>query len=296
MKSEAIPLPRSERLMTDLAELIKVRLTMLVLLTTLVGFLWGSTDEVHYGLLCAVMVGTGLSAAGAAALNQWMERVWDGLMKRTQNRPLPARRMRPTDALCLGLLFSVAGVVLLALLVNMAAALLVMLTLVSYLMIYTPMKRTTALNTLAGAVPGALPPLIGWVGARDAVELPGMVLFAILFLWQMPHFLAIAWMFREEYAAAGFCMLSRWDEDGSATARQAVIYSMALTLTSLLPSVIRMNTPVYFIGAFLLGALFTGAAVRFLIQRTRGAARFLFFVSIIYLPLLMGLLLVTRAR
>lgn len=294
MKAESLPQNQAESLLSDLSTLVKARLSFLVLITTLVGFLMGVQGPMDYVLLGATLIGTALSACGAAALNQWWERELDAKMKRTCNRPLPMGRLHAQDALYLGIFLSAAGVVLLAFATNLLTAFLAALTVLSYLFVYTPMKRLTSLNTIVGAVPGALPPVIGWTAAGNGLSLEAWLLFAILFLWQMPHFLAIAWMYRDDYEAAGFQMLTIGDEDGMSTARQAVMYSMALLATSLLPGVIRVNSPVYFFGAFILGILFTAFAVRFSMARTRGNARALFFASILYLPLLLGLMVLTR--
>jgi protoheme IX farnesyltransferase len=294
MKTATETAAEPQSLLSDLAELVKARLSLLVLSTTLVGFLLGQGREpISWIALAATLVGTALSACGAAALNQWWERDVDALMRRTRTRPLPAGRMHPTDALLFGIFFAGFGIVCLAFVDTLAAAL-AAATVVVYVLIYTPLKRISAINTLVGAIPGALPPLIGWIAATGEASLPGWVLFAILWFWQMPHFLAIAWMYRDEYAAAGFIFLTGRDTNGSATSRQAVLYSLCLVPVSLVPAFIGLNTPAYFIGALVLGAAFCGLALRFAWQRTRDAARVLFFASIIYLPLLLALLVATR--
>ncbi|MDD5200624.1 MAG: heme o synthase [Terrimicrobiaceae bacterium] len=284
--------PRS--LLADLAELVKARLSMLVLATTLVGYLLGQgSAAISWIALTATLVGTALSAGGAAALNQWWERDTDALMRRTRTRPLPAGRMHPGDALLFGVFFSGFGVACLAL-VNSLSASLAAATIVIYVLVYTPLKRISAINTLVGAIPGALPPLIGWIAATGDASLPGWVLFAILWFWQMPHFLAIAWMYRDEYAGAGFIFLTGRDPDGRATARQMILYSLCLVVVSVGPAFIGLNSMFYFFGALLLGAAFCGLALHFGRHRTREAARSLFFASIIYLPLLLALLVATR--
>ncbi len=281
--------------LSDLADLVKARLSLLVLSTTLVGFLLGQgRAPMEWLLLAATLVGTAFSACGAAALNQWWERDVDALMRRTRTRPLPAGRMHPKDALLFGMVFSVFGVASLAI-VNALSALLAAATIVIYVLVYTPLKRVSAINTLVGAIPGALPPLIGWIAATGQASLPGWVLFAILWFWQMPHFLAIAWMYRDEYASAGFVFLTGRDHDGSATARQAALYTVCLTLVSLVPAFIGMNNTMYFFGALALGAAFSGLTLNFAWQRTRESARLLFFASIIYLPLLLALLVIARS-
>ncbi len=294
MKSATETTTEPQSLASDLAELVKARLSLLVLSTTLVGFLLGQgRSPISWIDLSATLIGTALSACGAAALNQWWERDVDALMRRTRTRPLPAGRMHPTDALLFGIFFSVFGIACLAF-VNPLAASLAAATVIVYVLIYTPLKRISSINTLVGAVPGALPPLIGWIAATGQANLPGWVLFAILWFWQMPHFLAIAWMYREEYAAAGFIFITGHDTNGGATSRQAVLYALCLLPVSLVPAFIGLNTPAYFIGALGLGAAFGALAIRFALRRTRDAARVLFFGSIIYLPLLLALLVATR--
>ncbi|MCX6964567.1 MAG: heme o synthase [Verrucomicrobia bacterium] len=280
-------------LLDDVMELVKARLSLLVLLTTLVGFLIAWRGPIPWILLTATLLGTALCAGGAAALNQWMERDIDARMKRTRERPLPAGRMSPRDALLFGLLFSLAGIAILGLFTNLRAAFLAFATIAIYIIVYTPMKRMSSLNTLVGAVPGALPPLIGWVAARGSYSLEGGLLFATLFFWQMPHFLAIAWMFRDDYKAGGCVMLTDSDPDGSMTGRQALLYSICLIVISLLPGFLGFNSPLYFYGALLLGLAFSAFAAIFLRRRDRDSARNLFFASIIYLPLLLGLLVAT---
>ncbi len=287
----------SESFFGDLCELVKVRLSLLVLCTTFVGYLLGlGAAPVNFLLMAATLIGTALSACGASALNQWWEREHDAGMERTRDRPLPGGRMHANDALMLGLFSCATGFVCLGLLVNWLTALLALLTIATYVLVYTPMKRATDLNTLVGAVPGALPPLIGWTAATGSAGLGGWVLFGILWFWQMPHFLAIAWMYKDEYAGAGYVMLTGKDEDGFATARQSVLYAGCLLVISLLPGLIGLNTVYYFFGAFVLGIGFVALAVNFLRLRTRSGARLLFFGSIIYLPLLLGLLIATRSR
>ena len=280
-------------LLDDVMELVKARLSLLVLLTTLVGFLIAWRGPIPWVLLTATLLGTALCAGGAAALNQWMERDIDARMKRTRERPLPAGRMSPRDALLFGLLFSLAGIAILGLFTNLRAAFLAFATIAIYIVVYTPMKRMSSLNTLVGAIPGALPPLIGWVAARGSYSLEGGLLFATLFFWQMPHFLAIAWMFRDDYKAGGCVMLTDSDPDGSMTGRQALLYSICLIVISLLPGFLGFNSPLYFYGALLLGLAFSAFAAIFLRRRDRDSARNLFFASIIYLPLLLGLLVAT---
>ena len=282
---------KNHHLLSDLMELVKLRLSVLVLITTLVGFLLGWMGPMDYFLLSTTLLGTALSACGASALNQWWEHELDSLMKRTKDRPLPAKRLHPRDALLFGLLSVVIGTALLLFFVNVLSAFLGFATVAIYVLGYTPMKRHTTLNTLLGAVPGAIPPLLGWTAATGEMGLDGVILFLLLWFWQMPHFLAIAWLYRDDYATAGFRMLSVNDPEGLMTARQALLYALGLLAVSLLPGLIGMATPLYFLVAFILGGLFAAAALFFVIHRTRENARRLFFASIIYLPLILGALL-----
>ncbi len=281
-------------LLADYCELVKARLTSLVLVTTLAGFYMGWNGPMNYLRLFNTMFGTALVAAGAGALNQLIERGPDALMHRTRERPLPAGRMKPDTALLIGFGLAAGGMLYLFFLVNVLSSALAALTMASYVFVYTPLKRVTSLNTLVGAVPGALPPVIGWAAARGTVGVEAGALFAILFCWQMPHFLAIAWLYREDYARGGFVMLTHEDEHGAATGRQAVNYSFALLLVSLTPSLLGMAGREYFLGAFLLGAGMVYCAARMQLAPARIQARQLFFASIIYLPLLLALLALAK--
>jgi protoheme IX farnesyltransferase len=295
MKSAVQSRPRAATAAADLMELVKARLSLLTVATAMAGFALGVRDTWSWLLLASTLAGTALSAAGAAALNQWWERDLDARMKRTQDRPLPAGRMGASDALLTGVVLSVSGVLCLALFANLLAAGLAAATIISYILIYTPLKRVTSLNTIIGAVPGALPPLIGWTAARGSINAEGLTLFAILFLWQMPHFLAIAWLYRADYAQAGFKMLSENDETGAVTGRQAFIYALALLAVSLSPSVFFDYSAIYFYGALLLGAGFASMAANFAVSGgSVPAARWLFLGSIAYLPLLLGLMVLAR--
>lgn len=278
------------------SDLVKARLTTLVMLTTFVGFYLGSGSPVNYLLMFHALAGTALLACGAAALNQYLEREHDALMTRTEDRPLPSGRMRPETALILGGLASGFGMIWLAMAVNPLTALLGAATLVSYLFVYTPLKRVTTLNTVIGAIPGALPPLMGWTAARGSVSSDGWSLFAILFFWQLPHFLAIAWLYREDYARGGFAMLPVVDPDGQRTGRQAVCHTLGLLPVSLCPAIFGLAGAVYFVGAFVLGLAFLWYSVQFSRNLTRQRARQLFFFSIIYLPLLLGLLVFDKVK
>ncbi|GAB4239818.1 MAG: heme o synthase [Candidatus Methylacidiphilales bacterium] len=292
MMNKVLPAPRDVTQlclawMADVAELIKLRLTVMVLATSFLGFYLGSSGRMDGWLLLHTMAGTALVAAGSAALNQLLERDADGRMRRTADRPLPAGRMGPDEGLVLGFTMSVGGLAWLAWGVNLLAALVAALTLGIYLFIYTPMKRVSSLNTPVGAVAGALPPLLGWVAAQGSVSLMGWTLFAILFLWQMPHFMAIAWLYREDYARAGFRMISLGDEDGKLTAGQGLVYAVALVPATLVPSVVGVVGPAYFAAALLLGLGFGWLAFLFFLRPSERSARLLFLGSILYLPLLM---------
>ena len=275
---------------TDFCELIKARLTSLVMVTTLAGFYMGWSGPMNWARLFSALFGTWLVASGSAALNELLERRTDAMMPRTRNRPLPAGRLSPDAALLIGFVLIASGLACLYFLVNLLAATLAAATMATYVFVYTPLKRRTTLNTLVGAIPGALPPMIGWAAARGTVDSGAWALFAILFCWQMPHFLAIAWLYREDYARAGFVMLPNLDETGAITGRQAANYAFALLVVSLLPGVLGMAGLGYFLGAFALGVGMVVFALRMQLAPGRRYARQLFFASIIYLPLLLALL------
>ena len=282
--------------MAVFGELIKARLTFLVLLTTLVGFYVGFRGPMDYLLMLHTLLGTGLVASGAAALNQFLERQHDARMRRTEDRPLPSGRLPPDTALMFGGLSSAAGLIDLALAVNLETSVLGAITLCSYLFIYTPLKRVTTLNTAIGAVPGALPPLMGWTAARGEINLEGWSLFAILFFWQLPHFLAIAWMYRDDYAKAGFAMLPVFDTDGQRTAGQTVSHTLGLLPISLCPFLLKLAGVVYLAGALVLGLAFLWQAVQFSRELSAQRARQLFYASILYLPLLLGLMVLDKIK
>ncbi|MEI6076691.1 MAG: heme o synthase [Verrucomicrobiota bacterium] len=279
-----------------LADLVKARLTALVLLTTFVGFYLGERGTVNYLLMLHALLGTGLVASGAAALNQLLEREYDAKMRRTAGRPLPSGRLQPATVMLIGGICSALGLIYLALLVNLLTSVVGAVTLVSYLFIYTPLKRVTWVNTLVGAIPGALPPLMGWTAARNELSGEGWALFAILAFWQIPHFMAIAWLYRDEYAKAGFVMLPNVDSGGSRTAQQAVSNTIALLLASLCPFAFGLNGKVYLVAALILGAGYFWTAARFAQQLTAQRARQLFLASIIYLPLLIAALVGDKVK
>ncbi len=293
----AVILSTAEKSWTSVfADLVKARLTTLVLLTTLVGFYLGWRGAMNFALMFNTLAATGLVAAGASALNQWLEREYDAKMLRTQSRPLPSGRMQPATVAIFGGVCSVAGLIYLALAVNPLTSIIGAVTLISYLFIYTPLKRVTWLNTAIGAVPGALPPLMGWTAARGELSSEGWALFAILFFWQLPHFFAIAWIYKDEYAKAGFQMLPGIDPDGQRTAQQAVSTTLALLAVSLFPFVFKMAGTFYLVGAIILGAGFLWGAIQFSRQLTLTRARQLFFASIIYLPMLLALMVWNKVK
>jgi heme o synthase len=287
--------PSRNRVVADLAELVKARLTLLVLVTTAVGFYLGSESPIDYMALFHVVFGTAAAAAGAAALNQWWERRADALMRRTRTRPIPAGRMRSPQALALGIVLSIFGVGYLAIVCNALSAALAAITIAIYIFAYTPLKRASTANTAVGAIPGAIPPIIGWAAARGSIGAGAWSLFAIVFLWQLPHFFAIAWMYREDYSRAGFRMISSDDRSGERSASQSVFFCILLLVIAGLPAFLGIANFVYLAIELLLGGLFIAVAMRFLRMRTPGSARSLFIASIVYLPLLLGALVLTKS-
>jgi heme o synthase len=280
--------------LADFVELTKPRITTLVVLTALVGFVMGSPGTPATLPLVIVLAGTGLVAAGASTLNMVLERDTDALMHRTRSRPLAAGRMRAPEAIAFGLLLTTLGLVGLLGLSGPLPAGVALVTWFTYLFCYTPLKRRTSLSTLVGAVPGALPPVIGWAAARGAIDGGAFVLFAILFLWQVPHFLAIAWIYREDYARGGLPMLPVVDAPGRLTGRQTVAHAFALLLVSLLPTGLGMAGRVYLVGALVLGVALLAFSLRLAVLRTVAAARSLFLASVLYLTALCALLVADR--
>lgn len=279
--------------MRDYLELSKARIVLMVLLTTAAGFAVATEGSIDWLLFAHTIVGTALIAGGTNALNQYAERDLDAKMRRTQNRPLPAGRISPRAALLFSVGISLAGTFYLALLTNLLTAALGVLTLSSYLFIYTPLKQRTSLSTIVGAVPGAIPPMMGWAAATGSIGLGAWILFGILFLWQLPHFLAIGWMYREDYARGGFPILAVVDGSGAVSGRQALLWSLALLPISLLPAAVGGAGALYAGSAIGCGFLLVATSWLFARSRTMKAARHLFFASIVYLPLVMSLLVAT---
>jgi len=275
-------------------ELTKPRITWLILMSTGVGYFFGLSRPWRgfsdWALLLHTLIGTGLIASGTAALNQWYEREGDVLMRRTAGRPLPSGAMTAPQALWFGIGLAVVGFVELAVWVNLLSAWLGAFTLGSYLFIYTPLKTRSHLSTVIGAVPGAMPPLLGYAAAHGALTREAWTLFAILFFWQFPHFLAIAWMYREDYARAGIRMLPVVEPDGSSTGRQIILYASTLIPVSLFPALLGMTGKIYLVGALLLGGWFLYTGVRVAFDLTNGRARQVLLASIIYLPAIYGLM------
>ena len=278
--------PRSPSLLADYLALTKPRLNFLVVATSAAGYYLGAPGAPDLWPMANAVAGTALVAGGAAVLNQVAERETDALMRRTRMRPLPDGRLPPSDARIFGLVLAGAGLALLASRANLAAASLALATLVVYLLVYTPMKRRSPVATLIGAVPGALPSLIGWTASHGSVSRGGGALFAIVFLWQIPHFMAIAWLYRDDYGKAGFPMLPVIEPAGRRAGRQALIYAAALVPTSLVPAFVGVSGWMYLPIALMLGAWLFWLALRFAAARGDTAARHLFVGSIVYLPLI----------
>jgi protoheme IX farnesyltransferase len=275
-------------------ELTKPRITFLIVLTSAAGYFLGATGDVNYLLFFHAMYGIALLSSGLATVNQYMERELDGLMRRTASRPLPSGKLAPAEALLLGIILIVGSEIYLALLVNPLTALFGITVIIGYLLLYTPLKTKTTLSTVVGAFPGAMPPLMGWTAATGRVSPGGVVLFAILFLWQFPHFLAIAWMYREDYRRAGIVMLPVVEPEGRVTGQQIVIYTLLLLPVSLLPTLLGMSGWIYFYGAIALGALFLLFSLRAAFSKSRQEARRLLLASVVYLPLLFVLMVIDR--
>jgi len=275
-------------------ELTKPRITFLIVLTSAAGFCLASRGSLNYTVFTNAMIGIALLSSGIATLNQFIERDLDGLMRRTADRPLPSGRLLPWEALFFGTALTVGAEVYLLVLVNPLTAVMGLTVIAGYLFAYTPLKTRTSLSTMVGAFLGAVPPLIGWTAARGDITLEAWVLFAILFLWQFPHFLAIAWMYREDYGRAGILMLPVVEPEGRVTGQQIVVYTVLLLPVSLLPTLLGISGKVYLYGAILLGLLFLYTSIRAAISKSRQSARQLLLASVIYLPLLFILMVLNR--
>ena len=275
-------------------ELTKPRITFLIVLTSAAGFCLGAKGGLDWVRFAHAMFGIALLSSVIATLNQYIERELDGRMRRTASRPLPAGKLAPTEALILGAGLTILAESYLALLVNPLTALFGLSVIAGYLFMYTPLKTRTTLSTVVGAFPGAMPPLMGWTAASNEVSTGAWVLFAILFLWQFPHFLAIAWMYREDYGRAGIRMLPVVEPEGRITGQQIVAYTLMLLPVSLLPTMIGISGRVYFYGAIILGLLFLSSSITAALSKSRQQARRLLLASVLYLPLLFGLMVLNQ--
>ena len=270
----------------DFIAFVKPRLVLMILITTAAGFYIGSQQAVNWLRCLHTLIGAGLTAAGVLGLNQYLERDIDAQMKRTQGRPLPGGRMLPLVALLFGVMLTGGGMLYLTFIVNPLSGLVISLIVASYLFLYTPLKRKTSLCTLIGAVPGALPPVVGWAAARGTVTAEAWVLFAILFLWQLPHSLAIAYIYRDDYAKAGLRLLPVIHPDGASTRRQIVINCVALLAIGLLPALLSIAGGIYFLIALLSGLAFLAFGIYLGVARSVQAARYLLYASLLYLPII----------
>jgi len=291
-----VALPRERRrVAADLVALTKPRVVLMVLVTTVVGYYVGLTGAPDYARLVHLLIGTMLAAGGTLALNQYWERDVDARMDRTRVRPLPDGRLSPLEALVFAAAVTVAGLGYLGAFVGSLTLLVTAATTVLYLFLYTPLKLRTPLCTIVGAVPGALPPVTGWVASREGFGLGAWVLFGILFLWQLPHTLAIARLYRDDYARAGVRLLPVVDADGTSTERQIVTGCLALLAVSLLPTLIGLAGPIYFVGAFVLGVAFIALGTRQALSPSAASARRVLYASLLYLPALLALLAFDKA-
>ena len=278
----------------DFYTLTKPEVNLLILMTTSAGYYLASQGTFHFAGLINTLIGTLMVASGTATLNQWMERVWDGEMRRTADRPLPSGRLSSRTALIFGLLLSAGGGFYLALTVNSMSAILATTTLLSYLLVYTPLKRKTALCTMLGAIPGAMPTLIGWAGASGQIDRHALGLFAALFLWQFPHFLAIALMYRDDYARAGYHMLPHFDLDSTFTRGEILAFTVALIATTMLPLMGHAG-PLYLVGMALAGSFFLYHAAKLTKSSSEVLASRLVRASVIYLPVVLIIMMIGKA-
>jgi len=294
VRSNAVAIAGSAARGRDYVALAKPRLNLLVVASTLVGYAMAPGDPLGFLGVAGLLLGTGLVAGGASAFNQVLERDLDALMRRTRTRPLADQRLQPIEGVLFGTALTWIGVLLIVAASNLLAGAVALATLVIYAAIYTPLKTRTSFGTVIGAIPGALPPIIGWAAVANEISAGAWALFGIMFLWQLPHFLAIAWMYREDYARAGFRMLPVLEPDGRSTGRQSVVYAAALLPVSLAPTAMRMSGDLYLSGALVLGLAFAWLTFVFARSRSVKDARRVFFASIIYLPLLWILMIVDK--
>jgi protoheme IX farnesyltransferase len=285
---------RTRDLLSVCLELSKPRMVTMILVSTMAGFYVGSSSSIAYGLLLHALIGTALSAAGALALNQVMERETDALMRRTMARPLPAGRILPMEALLFGAGSTSAGLCYLALMVNPLSAAVTASVVALYLFAYTPMKQRSALCTVVGAFPGALPPVAGWAAATGDLGVGALILFGIMFFWQLPHSLSIAWLYREEYAKAGIRLLPTIEPSGHGTARHIFVNALALLAVGLLPTLVGMAGWAYFVTAAAMGLWMLAGAASVALRRTEAAARTLLRVSLVYVPVVLLAMVLDR--
>ena len=296
MSTDSSAITATPSRVADWMTLAKIRLNTLVVFTTAGGYYMAAYGPVDLVRLAVTCLGTALVAAGASAFNQVSERDTDALMDRTKKRPVAVKRMSPFEGRVVAAVMSLAGLAILGVAVNMLSMWVALATLLSYVVLYTPMKRLTSFSTVVGAVPGALPPLIGWAASRGSIdELAGWSLFFIMFVWQLPHFLAIAWIYREDYGRAGMPMLTVIDHTGAMTGRQMALWAATLVPVSVLPMIFGLATQVYGIGILVLGLAQFALTVRFAFSRTKANARAVFFASITYLPLLWVLMALAKS-
>jgi protoheme IX farnesyltransferase len=288
---ESIALSKST-IWVDYIRLMKPELTLLSVMTAMGSAYLALRGSANHVALIHTFFGTILIGGAAGVLNQYIERNYDALMKRTERRPLPSGRVRPIDALVFGTVLAASGILYLSLAANYVAGTLAVLTLVLYLFVYTPLKRKTPFATVIGALPGAFPPLIGWAVVRGSVSMEAWSLFFILFFWQMPHFLSLAWLYRKDYACAGYQVMTVLDPTGSVTGRQIVVYSIALIPASLMPSLVGLTGLMYAAGAFVLSTVFLTMAIWLYREKTQQAARRLFLTSLVFLSFLFPLLMI----
>lgn len=290
-QEEAIENLSAKKRLAAFYELTKPRITFLIVLMSATGFALGTQGSINYVLLLHTMIGITLLCSGVSTLNQYIERNLDSLMRRTAARPLPTRKLTPMQSLIFGVGLCFLAEIYMAVLVNPLTAALGITVIIGYVFLYTPLKTRTSFSTIIGAFPGAMPPLMGWTAASNELHIGAFVLFAIQFFWQFPHFLAIAWMYREDYARAGIKMLPVLEDNGSVTARQIVLYTMTLIPVSLLPTLMGFAGLSYFVGALILGLLFLAMSLRMAVTKSRQDAKRLLMVSVFYLPLLFVLMI-----